>query len=814
MIVIYAEKPDVGTKIAAALDAIHLNAGGSEIRVSFEELSRKEGLIKKQRHKDGYFRIRYSGDEAVVTWGYGHLCTLKQAYDMNPEWKSWSKLPLPFIPEEYGLKVIKGAESQFLKVKQLFQQAERIICATDNDREGDLIFDYVYQMSGAKAPFQRALFDSQTKDEFQKAFRSENLVGGTERLPVIYAGRARSAGDFLVGSGLTAAMTLKYPGSGVLSVGRVQTAVLHMIFVREEMIRNFKPEDYYVVQAQFTRGNGEQYIGTHTKKKFKDRKAAEEIYQHLLSGDRTGIVTERKDEKSKRGKPYLYNLSTLQVDANKKYGFTLDQTLEIAQALYEKGYTTYPRTDSMHLTEDMGGMVRHVLRSLFQTSAYAKLEQEISISTKNRHYFDDRKVESHFAIIPTGKPVKGLSDSEWKIYDLIARVFICMVYPDAVLGKTRILTEVDGEPFLTTGTTVLEPGFFQVIGFPRETLIPTVKTGEEMTGTKFRMETKQTTPPNRYTDATLLNAMKTCGKEIEDEELRSLMAGENGSQMKGLGRPSSQASIVNTLSERGYIERKGKTIFPTKKGMQMIRCFPVEDLKSAAMTAQWEKRLDEIEKGKDTYDQFMCDLENNVRIWTKQVMDAVPSQEMAEATWSGYLCPICHSRLKDVSWGYACSSTECDFKVSKMIAKKKISETQMKKLLTSGATDYISGFHKANGDTFSARLVVDKEKQQVCFQSYQISETLHCPKCGKPLLITANGYSCTGYRDTGCDFMLSQVGGKRFTEEQVEMLLSGKRVIMRKLKNKKGNVYDAYLSLSLSGPDCGKLNFEFPKAKR
>ena len=185
MIVIYAEKPDVGTKIAAALDAIHLNAGGAEIRVSFEELSRKEGLIKKQRHKDGYFRIRYSGEEAVVTWGYGHLCTLKQAYDMNPEWKSWSKLPLPFIPEEYGLKVIKGAESQFLKVKQLFRKAERIICATDNDREGDLIFDYVYQLSGATAPFQRALFDSQTKDEFQKAFRPENLVGGTERLPVI-----------------------------------------------------------------------------------------------------------------------------------------------------------------------------------------------------------------------------------------------------------------------------------------------------------------------------------------------------------------------------------------------------------------------------------------------------------------------------------------------------------------------------------------------------------------------------------------------------------------------------------------------------
>lgn len=678
MITIYAEKPDMGTKIAAALDAIHLDSG---ISVSFDQLERYEKAIRAQRTRDGYFRIRFEDQDITVTWGFGHMCGLKQAYDYYPEYRQWSKLPLPYIPSEYGLK-LTGPQGQYDIIRNLFQKSTYIICATDNDREGDLIFYYLYSYMNCKKPFKRAIFNKQSKEEFVKAFSHVNLIDSKERKPVIDAGRARSAGDFIVGAGPTVAMTLKYPGNHVLSVGRVQTAVLNMPVTREKEIDNFRPTDYWVIAGRFTTSGGEQYIGVHRNKRFTKKEEADRMYKKLMSSGVSGTVSRIETKKSKKGKPYLYSLASLQMDANRTYGFSLDRTLELAQSLYEKGYTTYPRTDSVHLPNDMVQEMKNVLQMLFSLDAYADLKTERDVNGNDRHYFDSSKVESHYAIVPTTKRPQSLEADEQKLYDLIARSAICIVYPEAIVSNTTVETECCNETFITKGNMIIDPGFYQVIGIPHTKYIPSLSTDMPV-GCEFQELKKQTEPPKRYTAASLLNAMINCGKSIEDEELKRLMANGPGGKPRGLGRPSSQASIVKTLESRGYIQTRGKTIYPTDKGMKMIECFPVEELKSAVMTAQWEKRLDDIESGRDTYEHFMKDLEERVCIWTNLIVSSQGNSDFTERPKEEFKCPVCGKPLFKSKAGYGCTGYRtdgCRFFIGK-VAGKQLTDLQMQKLL-------------------------------------------------------------------------------------------------------------------------------------
>lgn len=315
MIVIYAEKPDMGAKIAAALDCIHLNNGTD---VNFSELNRYDEEIKKQRIRDGLFNITYAGEETIVTWGIGHMVGLKQAYDYDESYKKWENLPLPYIPEEYGTKITTPNTAQFCRIKNLFYAADKIICATDDDREGDLIFAYIYDFINCHTPYERALFNKQSQAEFIKAFSPENLVPSWKRQPVIDAGKARSAGDFIVGAGPTVAMSLKFDGNGTLSVGRVQTAVLNMICEREHEIKNFKPKNYWVIKADFICPNGNKYSAEHITKRFDILIAAKEIF-NKISDKKEAVISSIEKKDVKKGKPNLYSLATLQMEANKRY---------------------------------------------------------------------------------------------------------------------------------------------------------------------------------------------------------------------------------------------------------------------------------------------------------------------------------------------------------------------------------------------------------------------------------------------------------------------------------------------------------------
>ena len=754
MIAIYAEKPDMGTKIAAALFGIPLENG---VVVTFSQLEKYERQIKAQRTKNGYFKIRYQGQEAYVTWGYGHMCTLKELPDIDIRYQNWKNIPLPYIPDHYELKLLGNNTKQYNVIKNIFNKANHIICATDSDREGDLIMDYLYRYMQCNTPYSRAIFHEQSQESFQKAFLPENLVSSTDRLSVIESGRARSTGDFIVGMNLTVACTLKYPNNGVLSIGRVQTAVLNMIVQRENEIHDFKPTPYFVLQGKFATQKGIQYIGTHVSQKIPNAQEAHELLSKLQNGSHVGVISNLHTEQIKKKKPYLYDLSTLQMDANKKYGFSLSKTLSLAQKLYENGYITYPRTDSVYLPDDMGEEMQRTIDHLMSLTVYSEYNTGRRVDPLDRHYFDSHKVSSHYAIVPTPKAGMPTGD-EGKLYDLIARSVICMLFPDAVFNKTKFQTVVENEVFETTGMTLVSAGFLAVLGVPKDKIIPNVKNGEIVTA-DFEALKKETEPPKRYTDATLLNAMINCGKTLEDEELRRLMAGKPGERPLGLGRPSSQASIVQTLEDRQYIEKKGKTIIPTTKGINLIACFPVQELKSAVMTAQWEKRLDDIENGMDSYESFLSDLQASVRNWTNQVITAPINPILGagkEGKMTDYTCPICGKKMEEYLNMYGCSGHKektCDFKVPKKVCGVTLKTADLELLFKEGQTQTIRGFVSKEKKKFNARLIVDRESGKVKFYFPPAEETeLICPFCNKSLKKYDWGYACPDR--SGCGFHL------------------------------------------------------------
>lgn len=815
MTVIFAEKPDMGIKIAAALDSIHLDNG---IDVGFDDIANYTDIIKKQRKKDGYFRINFYDDETIVTWGYGHMVGLKQAKDYNEAYARWENLPLPYIPEEYELKVTTDDTRQFSIIERLFRDSDRIICATDDDREGDLIFDYIYTYIGCNTPFQRAVFNKQSKEEFIKSFTESNLIDSSERQLIIEAGRGRSIGDFICGAGPSVAMTLKYNSQDVLSVGRVQTAVLNMIVVRELDIINFKPQPYWVIKAFFKTPSGEVYEAYHNKKRFTTKEDADKVLE-CIKNSKDGFIKDIDIKQFKKKKPNLYSLATLQMDANKAFGFSLKNTSDIAQGLYDKGFITYPRTDSLFLPEDMMNEMDNVL-SMLENSSYGNLFPQNKEYFKNNLYFDNSKVSSHYAIVPTSTEANGLNDSEEKIYSLIAKSVITMVHPEATLSKTTVTTIMNNEEFITNGNSVVDPGYMVVTGIPKEHLLPNLAYDMNVAVVDCKKEYKQTEPPKRYTEASLLNAMINCGNTLEDDELREIMSKGPDGKPRGLGRPSTQASIVATLERRCYIEKKGKTIHPTKKGMAMIQAFPVEDLKSAKMTAMWEKRLDDIEAGKETFDNFIYDLEESVRRWTKEIMESNKNIRLERtsdgSTEANYRCPVCKRKIKKLHWGYVCTGKDaeenpCSFSIGFNIAQKRLTDSDFSNLFNKGATGLIKGFvSSTTGDKFDAFLKYNPETKNVEFA--RSMDTVHrCFICKKPLKKFEWGYGCSGYSE-GCKFALGSFAKRKLTESQVTNLLKGETVVLKDVTSKNGYKYDATIRICKEqGDNYGKLELVIDK---
>ena len=573
------------------------------------------------------------GNGYQVTWTFGHLCELTEPQDYTLNWKYWSLGSLPMIPPRFGIKLIddEGIKRQFDIIKELFQAADEIINCGDAGQEGELIQRWVMQKAGVKCPVRRLWISSMTDEAIREGFA--NLRDEAQYKPLYLAGLSRAIGDWLLGINATRLYTLKYGrnsyGKGqVLSIGRVQTPTLALIVQRQKEIDNFKPEPYWVLATIY---RDTQF--TATKGKFTSKEEGEKAFS-TIEGKPFTITSVTKKKGSEQPKQ-LYDLTSLQVDCNRKYGYSAEMTLNTIQSLYERKFTTYPRVDTQYLSDDIYPKCPQTMNGLFQTTfagkrPYAELVKTLSGKPlpKSKRVFDSSKVTDHHAIIPTGIPPKGLTDVEHNVYDLIARRFIAAFYPDCKFATTTVLGKVDEIEFKVSGKEILDKGWRVVMGAPtpeplpkggetgqRDTLgkeaqegtsyLPTFVKGESGTHTPTLTE-KQTTPPKHYTEASLLRAMETAGKLVEDETLRAAMK-ENG-----IGRPSSRAGIIETLFRRHYIQRKRKNIEATQTGIALIDTIHEKLLTSAELTGIWEKKLRDIEAKKYDPAQFVNELKEQI----------------------------------------------------------------------------------------------------------------------------------------------------------------------------------------------------------
>ncbi len=702
MIVIVAEKADMGAKIAAALDKITLPSGKT---ISFSQLGANEKTIKAQQTKDGFLKIRFNGQECYVTWGLGHLVELKHAKDYNPAYRSWKNIPLPFIPAVYETKVKEGArtERQFDVVKELINKADVVVNATDYDREGELIFDYIYNQAKCKKPVKRAIYSSNTQKALQESFNK--LKDIREFANICAAGHMRSIADYVVGINLTTAMSLKRPGEHYEPVGRVQTAALNMAVVREKEIRAFKSTPYWTIDAVFTTPSGEEYKAKHHEEKIESLKAANAIMAKI--NGHNGVVADVQKKRGMKEIPLLFSLSALQMEANSKFGFTLSETLDIAQRLYDKGYTTYPRTNSQYLTDDMEPEVNHVLDEISNIPAYKALISGRPRKFDRKRFFDSSKVESHFAIIPTGEIPTGLSDHDAKVYDMICRSVIRMLYGPAIIEHTKVVTRVNDEAFHSSGSVVIDPGWMAVSAGKKDEIHPAVKVGDTCKGA-YTLSEKQTKPPERYTDKSFLAAMLAAGKTLDDAALRKILSDP---KTGGIGTEATRADILEKLVGVGFIERKGKMLYATDKGISLIDRLPLDTLKSAEITAKWEMRLNNIANGKESAEDFRRDVENMTRIWVKEIEDKVKMIEPVgyggSRTGIGVNCPKCGAPIIQTKFGYGCSGwrSGCKFSIG-TICGKSLTENQVKILISKKKSPLIKGFTSKAGKKFDAYLTL------------------------------------------------------------------------------------------------------------
>ena len=693
MIVCIAEKPSVAKDIAR--------------------------IIGANSARDGYME----GNGYQVTWTFGHLCELKEPDDYTPMWKRWSLSALPMIPQRFGIKLIndEGIKKQFSTIERLMQAADSIINCGDAGQEGELIQRWVMQKAQAKCPVKRLWISSMTDEAIKQGFAE--LKDQQEYQSLYLAGLSRAIGDWLLGMNATRLYTLKYgQNKQVLSIGRVQTPTLALIVNRQKEIDNFESEPYWVLatiyrNTQFTATSG----------KFTSKEEGEKAFSTIAGKPFT--VTDVSKKKGTEAPQHLYDLTSLQVDCNKKFAYSADITLKLIQSLYEKKFTTYPRVDTQYLTDDIYPKVPQILNGVSQAKImsqqkYLPLVQQLAASgkklPKSKKVFDNSKVTDHHAIIPTGVPPTGLTDMEANVYDLIAKRFISVFYPDCKFSTTTVIGEVvneDGDKpekieFKVSGKEILEPGWREVYAKDvkandeedsqdgnsggdagngankkenvEERTLPSFVKGESGDHTPTLTE-KWTTPPKYYTEATLLRAMETAGKFVEDEELRAALK-ENG-----IGRPSSRAGIIETLFKRHYIRRQRKNLMATPTGIELIDTIHEELLKSCELTGIWEKKLRDIEH--KTYDpgQFINELkeqinqivndvlaDNSSRITTTTEEDlkkkepkkkkAAPKPKKLPANDSiiGKVCPVCgQGTIIKGKTAYGCSNWKggCKFRL-------------------------------------------------------------------------------------------------------------------------------------------------------
>jgi DNA topoisomerase-3 len=704
---VVAEKPSVARDLADALP----------------------GSFKKEGGKEA---THYESDDYVVTFAVGHLVELVDPEVYDEKLKKWRMADLPIVPDEFKLQPRDTkAKKQLKAIHKLMKRedVDRIVNACDAGREGELIFAYIYEMAEIDKPVERLWINSMTKQAIREGF--EKLRPGEQLRSLEAAARSRSEADWLVGMNATRAATIRGRAwvGGVVSLGRVQTPTLAMIVKREREIQAFTPEPYRLVYAQFDpRYQGIWFEGDETRI-FGDLSRAEKIVEKVAGKDGLVEQVERK-EQSERA-PLLYDLTSLQRDANRRFGFSARRTLQAAQSLYEnKKAITYPRTSSRYLSGDMVSLLKPTAETLTPIQDYrAAAEYVLALEQLPlARVVNDARVDDHHAIIPTDieHDLDEFSPDERRVFDLVARRFLAVFHPPARYARTTIITVVEEERFRTRGKVTLEAGWRGVYGVEADEQakqdedgenesaeLPRLEQGQTVKCASAEFEDKQTKPPPRYTEATLLSAMETAGKRIDDEELREAM------KERGLGTPATRAETIETLIRREYIERAGKDLQPTPKGLQVITMLEEHPLTSAELTGDWEKQLSDIEHGTGDREKFIKGIADFTKATVEQIA-ALDKEKLRPERVELGPCPRCGAEtgeiIKENSKAYGCTSwksreeTGCGFVIWKRVAGRTITPEVARQLLEEGRSrEVLSGFRSRAGKPFRARLVLNDE---------------------------------------------------------------------------------------------------------
>ncbi|MEP4091735.1 DNA topoisomerase 3 [Reichenbachiella sp.] len=755
-------------------------------------------VIGASTRMDGYFE----GNGYQVTWTFGHFCTLYPPEDYKPHWKRWDLNTLPMLPDRFETKIMDdgGVKKQFGIIKKLLNKAALVINCGDAGQEGELIQRWVIKQASYNGEVQRLWISSLTTEAIKTGFKDLKPAEDFDNL--YYAGSSRAIGDWLLGMNATRLYTLKYGGfKQVLSIGRVQTPTLAMLVNRHHEIENFQPRPYWELQTLYrdTKFN-------HTEGKFFTKEDGEKLLGQVKGKDL--VIMDVVKKEGKEYAPKLFDLTSLQVFCNNKFGFTAEATLKLVQSLYEMKVVSYPRVDTTFLPNDMYPKIPGILKGL---SAYTSFTESILGGTirKSAKVFNDKKVTDHHAIIPTGEE-KPLNGDQQKVYDIIVRRFIAVFYPDCQVAKTQVSAEVETVKFVAKGKEILDDGW-RVL-FPKEkkkkeeesdddenkeeeeNILPSFAKGEQGPHEPSFIE-KTTKPPKFYTEASLLRAMETAGKQVEDDELRDLM------KANGIGRPSTRANIIETLFRRKYTQRRKKQVIPTEMGIQLIGTIQNELLKSAELTGQWEKQLKEIEQGEFSAKSFIVNMKKMVDdlVYEVRMESGKPRLETASETKAkkapvaksktsliGMTCPKCaKGTILKGQAAYGCSGWKegCDLRLPFVFMEKKLTEKQVQRLVEKNATTKIKGFvldgQKVEGilklsDSFDIQFE-NKSPKPI----KQKGDMPACPKCGKGTLIKGQtAYGCSDWK-SGCDFRITfddiktKANGKPLSRELVLEIISG-----------------------------------------
>lgn len=743
----------------------------------------------KTRH-DGYFE----GNGYQVTWTFGHLCTLKEPNDYTEVWKHWNLRSLPMIPKKFGIKLIEddGVKKQFAIIERLMSAAEVVINCGDAGQEGELIQRWVMSKAKCTAPVKRLWISSLTEEAIREGF--QKLQDGEKFDNLYAAGSARAIGDWLLGMNATRLYTLKYgQNRQILSIGRVQTPTLAIIVNRQKEIDAFKPEPYFEIKTIYREATFSAASG-----RFQNREDAAQVLEEISRFDLEigKIETKNSIEQPLR----LFDLTSLQVDCNRKFNMGAEDTLRVIQSLYEKKLTTYPRVDTTYLSEDIYPKVPGILKNLkgYEFLTAPLLQGKIRKSSK---VFDDKKITDHHAIIPTGQTRTDLNQQEKQVFDMVTRRFISVFYPDCKIANTTVEAKVGPHDFKATGKQILSPGWRTVYMNDKnpvqsdENLLPVFVTGEHGQHEPGLLE-KFTQPPKYLTEATLLRAMETAGKSVDDEELRDLMK-ENG-----IGRPSTRANIIETLFRRKYVKKEGKRLVATQTGIDLIDTIENELLKSAELTGQWEKKLRMIELGQYDVANFMDEMKQMVAQVVDQVKrssgkaiaiapeePATPEKKVkaapAEPTES--TCPACKKgTLKKGKNAWGCSDWKegCRFVIPFEFMGKKLTDAQIKRLAEKGKTALIKGF-KQEDEPVDGFLELSTDFN-ILFTEAE-PEKLVCPSCKTGEIVRGNtAWGCTNFRG-GCKLRIPfEIQEKKLTDNQMtQLVLKGQTRPFTLLENEK-----------------------------